>query len=132
MIIIAKLTTGEEIIGKVNNEIHEQCDMEGPMLIVGSRDDQGGALKLRDFFLLSEETSFTIPADMILITYTPTEVMQEYYKKAIYYSWTHTKLIVEDQIKHATMELDNYIAEESKESSRLLDILGKISGSRLN
>jgi hypothetical protein len=69
---------------------------------------------------------------MILITYTPTDVMQEYYKKASYYSRTHTKLIVEDQIKHATMELDNYIAQESKRSDRLLDILGKISGSRLN
>lgn len=131
MTIIVRLTTGEDIIGEVAEETEAHLSIEHPMVIVSSRDDNGGAMKLRDFFLLSDETTLALPWEMILTDYTPTYTMQEYYKKASYYSRTYTKVLIDDQIRYATTELEHMISEESKAATKLTDVLMKVAGSRL-
>lgn len=134
MITILRLTTGEDLIGEIEEDWtqeDEYCNLVHPMVIVSARDETGGAMKLRDFFLLSEETLLSVPMEFILTWYEPTHTLQEYYKKASYYSRTFTKVMVDEQIRYATQELEEMIAEESKEATKLTDILMKATGSRL-
>lgn len=134
MITILRLTTGEEIIGEIENELltkNEYYNILNPMLIVSSREDDGGAMKLRDYFLLSDEEVLSLPARQVLAEYTPTYTMQEYYKKASYYQRNYIKILVDEQIRVATTELDNMISQENTYAKSLTDVLMKTTKSRL-
>jgi hypothetical protein len=134
MIIILRLTSGEEIIGEIENDLltkNEYYNILNPMLIVSSKEDYGGAMKLRDYFLLSDEELLSLPAKQVVVEYTPTYTMQEYYKKASYYQRTYTKIIVDEQIRVATTELDSMISLENTQAKSLTDVLMKTTKSRL-
>ena len=134
MITILRLTTGEEIIGEIENDLltnNEYYNILNPMLIVSSKEDYGGAMKLRDYFLLSDEELLSLPAKQVVVEYAPTYTMQEYYKKASYYQRTYTKIIVDEQIRVATTELDSMISLENTQAKSLTDVLMKTTKSRL-
>ncbi len=134
MITILRLTTGEEIIGEIEDESlpnNEFYNILNPMFIVSSREDHGGAMKLRDFFLLSEEELLSLPKKRVMVEYAPSYTFLEYYKKASYYQRNYTKVMIDEQIRAATAELDEMISEENRHAKKLTDILMKTTGSRL-
>jgi ribosomal protein L31E len=122
MIYVFKLISGEEIIGALDSEDEtsknnvEYFNITGPMTIVDGYDGYGAVtMKLRDSMLLSDEEFITIPCKSVITYYSASKIMIEYYKKAIIFAREFTKKKIERQIKEATEELNEAMAETSME-----------------
>jgi hypothetical protein len=122
MIYVFKLISGEEIIGAFDDDDETpDKDMEFyniacPMSIVDGYDEYGGVtMKLRDTMLLSDDNLLSIPNTAIITYYPASKIMIEYYKKAIIFAKKYTKKKIERQIKEATEQLEEAMAESSIE-----------------
>lgn len=134
MKIILKLINGDEIIGKPDGGTVVDGDFYNiinPMLIVSESEDYGGAMKLKDFFLLSDEEMLTIPSKHVIVSYKPSDSMSEYYDKAIIYARTYTKVMTDEQIRRAATEIDDMTTNKNQRSRDLTEILMKLTKSSL-
>lgn len=135
MIYIFKLTTGEDIIGVLENSpltTDEYYNIIDPMTIVGARDDAGSTgMRLRDTLMLAETDILTLANKNVMTFYPPVTQLARYYQKASEYARRFTRPMILEQIEVAISELERDIADEELESSKLGDILRKITGSTL-
>lgn len=125
---ILKLTTGEEIMGKVDIESSDEYyNVVDPMLVVGSRDIYGeGAMKLRDALLLSDDAMLSIPSKHVILYYEPMLALQQYYDVAVDYSSKYTKPEISKQINDATMDIREGMRAEEKASKSLAELITKM------
>jgi len=135
MIIVMKLISGEEIIGNLACETDEEFDaleqyeLMEPMWIVPT---EGGAMKLRDACMLSENQGLIFVPECIITCYKPSESLVNYYNKASRYSIDFTRESIASQIDLATYELDQMMQEEKEQMAKLGEVLRKITGSKLH
>lgn len=135
MIIVMKLISGEEIIGTLACETDEefneleQFELMDPMWIVPV---DGGAMKLRDACMLSENDGLIFVPECIITCYKPSTNLTSYYLRASEYSKEYTRPGIGAQIDLATEELDQQIREEKEETVRLGELYRKITGSKLH
>ena len=136
MIVIVKLTTGQEIIGEIDDEALTLDDLyyniENPMTFVGIEDTGVSSLRLRDVMLLSDESMITIPTKHIITHYAPSKVLSEYYLKASSYAASHTRPADNNLIEAATQDIDSIIKEEHDSARAFTDMLVRASGTRIH
>ncbi len=135
MIVVFKLLSGEEVIGRMVCETDEEFDtlemyeLFDPMWIVPS--DQG-AMKLRDALMLSENLSMIFNPGDVITCYKPMQSFVEYYTRASEYSINFTRSSIATQIELATQELEESMREEKEQAEKLGEILRKITGAKLH
>lgn len=135
MITVFKLISGEEIIGRLECETDEefnsldQYELIDPMWIVPT---DGGAMKLRDAAMLSENSALIFVPECIITCYKPSVSLINYYNKASEYSTQYTRESIANQIDLATYELDQMIRDEKEYAAKMGDILRKMTGSKLH
>lgn len=135
MIVVFKIISGEEIIGKLECETDEEFDnlehyeLIDPMWIVPA---EGGAMKLRDAVMLSDNTALIFIPETVITCYKPTINLINYYKKASLYSAEVARDSIGSQIDLATYELDQMLLEEKEYASKMGEALRKITGSKLH
>lgn len=134
MKIILKLINGDEIIGNLDDDTGSNCDfynIVNPMLIVSEPEDYGGAMKLRDFFLLSDEEMLSVPSKHVIVSYKPSDSISEYYDKAVVYARTYTKTMTDEQIRRATAEIEDITTNKDQRSRDITELLMKLTKSSL-
>jgi len=135
MKVVFKLISGEEIIGALACETIEEFDkleqyeLMDPMWIVP---DKGGAMKLRDACMLSENDGLIFVPECIITCYRPSINLTNYYLQASEYSKTFTRVGVGEQIDLATLELQQMMQEEKEQETKMGEIYRKITGSKLH
>lgn len=134
-VYVFKLTTGEDIIGVVENSPlsnDEYYNIIEPMYIVGSREESGSmGMRLRDATLLSEDNLFTIANKYVTTYYKPVPQFAKYYLKAAEYARKYTKPMIIGQIEESIKEIERDMANEEEHAERIGDILRRITGSTL-
>lgn len=134
MIVVLKLLSGEEIIGKMECQTDEEFyklesyELFDPMWIVPG---ESGAMKLRDAVMLAENAALIFNPEFIITCYHPSESLVRYYQCANDYSQRFTRAAINSQIDLATSELQEMIKEEEKYASSLTDTLLKMTNSTL-
>lgn len=135
MIVVFKLLSGEEVIGRMECETDEEFDkldyyeLFDPMWIVPS---EQGAMKLRDALMLSENLSLIFNPNDVITCYKPMQSFVDYYKRASEYSINFTRASIASQIELATQELDDSMREEKEQAAKLGEILRRITGAKLH
>lgn len=135
MIVVFKIITGEEIIGKLNCETDEEFDalenyeLIDPMWIVPT---EAGSMKLRDACMLSENQGLIFVPECIITCYKPTINLINYYNKASTYSAEFTRDSIASQIDIATYELEQMMRDEKDYADKMSEIIRKFSGSKLH
>jgi hypothetical protein len=135
MIIVFKLISGEEIIGRLDIEtdeqfaVLEQYELFDPMWIVPT---EGGSMKLRDALMLSENTSLIFIPECIITCYKPSTPLTNYYKRASEYSINFTRESIDTQIEMATQDLVQEMADEKEQTAKAAELLRNITGSKLH
>ena len=135
MIVIFRLYSGEEIIGKLNVNTDEEFDnlehyeLFDPMWIVPT---DGGAMKLRDACMLSLNEALIFHPESIITCYKPIDNLINYYQKACRYSVDFTRESIASQIDLAAQELDQMMQEEKEYIAKMSATLRKITGSKLH
>lgn len=133
-VYVFRFTNGDEIMGEVHAspEIDQCFDLHSPMEIVSGRDSNGGPImKLRDSLMLSDDDKLPIFKKDIITYYKPFKALEDYYLKALRYAKECAKPQISLQIEESARELDETIREEQQASSRLTDLLMKISKTTL-
>lgn len=134
-VYVFKLTTGEDIIGVVENSLlpnDEYYNIIDPMYIVGARDESGSmGMRLRDATLLSEDNMFTIANKYVVTYYKPVPQFANYYLKAAEYARKYTKPMIMNQIEESVKDIERDMAEEEEHAQQIGDILRRITGSTL-
>lgn len=133
MIVIFKLTTGEEVIGRtLSDPKDEWINIEDPMYIVGVReDDRVSGLRLRDAVMLSSDTFLTIPSKHIITWYEPNSMLTSYYNKAIVYNTTYVRPSIDTHIHYAIEDMDERMVSEEKAAKILTEMLLKAANTSL-
>ena len=135
MKLVFKLISGEEIIGTLACETDEdfdkleQFELMEPMWIVPS---EGGAMKLRDACMLSENDGLIFVPECIITCYKPSINLINYYLQACEYSKTFTRAGIGAQIDLATIELEQMMHEEKREEAKMGELYRKLTGSKLH
>jgi glutaredoxin len=135
MKLVFKLISGEEIIGTLACETDEdfdkleQFELMDPMWIVPS---EGGAMKLRDACMLSENDGLIFVPECIITCYKPSINLINYYLQACEYSKTFTRAGIGAQIDLATIELEQMMHEEKREEAKMGELYRKLTGSKLH
>lgn len=134
MILIFKLTDGQEIIGEIDETLlttSEYYTIVDPMSIMDSTaymEEAGyGGMRLRDTLLLSDDESITIPSKFCITTYNPSQSLVSYYTKARLYYKKYTKKDIDRQIEEAAADMDQSIQERESSAKTIADILSKLS-----
>jgi hypothetical protein len=135
MKLVFKLISGEEIIGTLACETDEEFDkleqfeLMDPMWIVPS---EGGAMKLRDACMLSENDGLIFVPECIITCYKPSINLINYYLQACEYSKAFTRAGIGAQIDLATIELEQMMYEEKQEEAKMGELYRKLTGSKLH
>jgi glutaredoxin len=135
MKLVFKLISGEEIIGTLACETDEEFDkleqfeLMDPMWIVPS---EGGAMKLRDACMLSDNDGLIFVPECIITCYKPSINLINYYLQACEYSKTFTRAGIGAQIDLATIELEQMMHEEKREEAKMGELYRKITGTKLH
>ncbi len=135
MKLVFKLISGEEIIGTLACETDEEFDkleqfeLMDPMWIVPS---EGGAMKLRDACMLSENDGLIFVPECIITCYKPSINLINYYLQACEYSKAFTRAGIGAQIDLATIELEQMMHEEKQEEAKMGELYRKLTGSKLH
>ena len=135
MKLVFKLISGEEIIGTLACETDEdfdkleQFELMDPMWIVPS---EGGAMKLRDACMLSENDGLIFVPECIITCYKPSINLINYYLQACEYSKAFTRAGIGAQIDLATIELEQMMHEEKQEEAKMGELYRKLTGSKLH
>lgn len=134
MILIFKLTDGQEIIGDIDETLlttSEYYTIVDPMSIMDSTaymEEAGyGGMRLRDTLLLSDDESITIPSKFCITTYNPSQSLVSYYTKARLYYKKYTKKDIDRQIEEAAADMEQSIHERETSAKTIADILSKLS-----
>lgn len=134
MILIFKLTDGQEIIGEIDETLlttSEYYTIVDPMSIMDSTaymEEAGyGGMRLRDTLLLSDDESITIPSKFCITTYNPSQSLVSYYTKARLYYKKYTKKDIDRQIEEAAADMEQSIHERETSAKTIADILSKLS-----
>ena len=122
MIYVFKLISGEEYVGTLDTDDGapennmEYYNIANPMEIVNGYDEYGSVImRLRDGMMLSDDDLMTIPSRAIMTYYSASKAMTEYYQKAILFAKQYTKKKIERQIKDASSQLEEQMADSSLE-----------------
>lgn len=83
MIKIAKLITGETLIGWVDNTDNDPFTISNPMSIYTYSTEDGIGMALRNAVSLAEEDYLVISKRNVLTFYTPTSILKEYYNEIL-------------------------------------------------
>lgn len=135
MKLVFKLISGEEIIGTLACETDEdfdkleQFELMDPMWIVPT---EGGAMKLRDACMLSENDGLIFVPECIITCYKPSINLINYYLQACEYSKAFTRAGIGAQIDLATIELEQMMREEKQEEAKMGELYRKLTGSKLH
>lgn len=135
MIVVFRLYSGEEIIGRLTAETDEEFDnleyyeLMEPMWIVPT---EGGSMKLRDACMLALNEALIFHPESIITCYKPIENLINYYKKASAYSSEIARESIANQIDLATYELEQMLREEKEYAANIGEVLRKITGSKLH
>jgi hypothetical protein len=135
MKLVFKLISGEEIIGTLACETDEEFDkleqfeLMDPMWIVPT---EGGAMKLRDACMLSENDGLIFVPECIITCYKPSINLVNYYLQACEYSKTFTRAGIGAQIDLATIELEQMMHEEKREEAKMGELYRKLTGTKLH
>lgn len=128
MIVIFKLTTGEEIIGRSDHTIGEPAvTIFDPMYVVDVRGEEYATTRLADCMLLSDADGLTFNGNHVIYYYAPTQKLEEYYTKAVLYSKNFTKPRINNQIAEAVDMIDDALREDDM-ANAMRRALSKISG----
>lgn len=133
MIVIFKLTTGEEIIGRTFSEPSDDwINIEDPMYIVGERSEgKVSGLRLRDAVMLGADTFLTIPSKHILASYEPNAMLTTYYNRAIVYNTTYARPSIDTHIHYAIEDIDERMVTEEKAARVLTEMLMRAANTSL-
>lgn len=135
MIVVFKLYSGDEVIGRLDAETDEEFDnleyyeLKDPMWIVPT---EGGAMKLRDACMLSLNEGLIFHPESIITCYKPIVSLINYYNKASTYSAEFTRESIANQIDLATYELEQMMQEEKEYAAKMGAALRKVTGSKLH
>lgn len=135
MIVVFKLLSGEEIIGRMVCETDEEFEtlemyeLFDPMWIVPN---ENGAMKLRDALMLSENLSLIFNPGDVITCYKPMQSFIDYYSRACEYSINFTRASIATQIELATQELEDTMREEKEQAAKFGEVLRKITGAKLH
>lgn len=130
-----KLVSGEEVIGALSCETDEEFnlldryELTDPMWIVPAK---GGALKLQDACMLSENELLTFTPESVIVNYKPSANLIKYYLRVCEYSKEFTRPGIDAQIDLATEDLDQQMRDEKKEAMQLGELYRKITGTKLH
>ena len=119
MIVVLKLTNGEEIVGCVENDdvpVHqlELINLLDPMYIVDQKDEVGhSVMRLEDALLLSDDEYLTFKQKDVITYYKPAPKLCDYYSKASVYAKNYAKPRLHKQITGAIRELETIMNEQS-------------------
>lgn len=134
MILIFKLTDGQEIIGDIGENLlttAEYYTIVDPMTIMDSTaymEEAGyGGMRLRDTLLLSDDDSIVIPSKFCITTYNPSQSLVSYYTKARLYYKKYTKKDIDRQIEEAAADMEQSIHERETSTKTIAEILSKLS-----
>ena len=134
MILIFKLTDGQEIIGEIEESLltnSEYYTIVNPMSIMDSTsymEEVGyGGMRLRDTLLLSEDESITVPSKFCITTYNPSQSLVTYYTKARVYYKKYTKKDIDRQIEEAAADMEQAILDRESPAKTIAEILSKLS-----
>lgn len=133
-IYVFRLVNGDEMMGDVrdNPEVDHCFDLHSPMEIITGRDSGGSpVMKLRDTLMLSDDDKLPIFKKDIITYYKPFKALEDYYMIALRYAKETAKPQISLQIEESARELEQTIREEQQASSRLTDLLMKISKTTL-
>lgn len=83
MIKIAKLITGESLIGWIDNTDNDPFTISNPMSICSYNTEDGIGMALRNAVSLAEEDYLVISKRNVLTFYTPTIILKEYYNEIL-------------------------------------------------
>jgi len=83
MIKIAKLITGETLIGSIENTDDDPFTITNPMSIYTYNTDDGVGMALRHAVSLAEEDYLIISKKNVLTFYTPKAILKEYYNEIL-------------------------------------------------
>lgn len=101
------------------------------MYIIGRQDEYGtNAMRLRNVLLLSDEDNIVISPENVVMEYTPSEVMTQYYTKAVEFDKKHGRPEIQEQIKAAIVSLENSFLEEDERMKSLSQLIAKLAGQR--
>lgn len=132
MIYVFRFTNGDELIGEVSDPTHDVIELGNPMEIVSGRDEVGNpVMKLRDSLMLSDDKSLPIFKKDIITYYKPFKALEVYYAQALRYAKEYAKPQIAMQIEASSRDLDQTIKEEEQNTSKLTDLLMKISKTTL-
>lgn len=115
---IVILSSGDEVIGDVV-VFDDYIEVHNPMYII----DGEVGMKLRDALILSDSNKLIFKMKDVITFYNPTDILVEYYKKAVVYSSKHTKAATQKQIKYAIEDLDEMMHEESDAFRNIMNLL---------
>ena len=115
---IVILITGDEIIGDTA-VFDDYIEVYNPMYII----DGEVGMKLRDALLIGESDKLIFKMKDVITFYKPTEILVEYYKKAVSYSNMYTKAATQKQIKYAIEDLDELMREETDAFRNIMSLL---------
>lgn len=135
MIYIYKLITGEEVIGDSNDSdnLTEYHNIENPMTFMDMSDQTGvTSFKLVNSLMLSSEELLTVHKKNVVAWYRPSEMMEEYYRKAVVYSAKHTEPAVDRMLEQAIFDINAKLVEDKKDTSELTELLLEIYGTTLH
>jgi hypothetical protein len=131
MILIFKLTDGQEIIGDIEENLlttAEYYTIMDPMTIMDSTaymEEAGyGGMRLRDTLLLSDDDSIVIPSKFCITT---SQSLVSYYTKARLYYKKYTKKDIDRQIEEAAADMEQSIHERETSTKTIAEILSKLS-----
>jgi hypothetical protein len=129
MIVIFKLTNGEEIIGDLTDHGEHAYTLVDPMYIIESPDY---GMRLRDCMMLSDEDRLSIKISHVITYYKPSKTLANYYGVASKFAAKFSRPMIDVQIQTSIAEMQIAMTEEEETVDRLTDTLRSITGSRLH
>lgn len=111
MIKFLKLSNGDEIIGKIEGDTDAFYNVSDPMMVIGLREDNpySGGMRLRHCLSLSADDFLSIPIKDVILTYTPSKAMEDYYHQSVIYNNIYVIPEIERQVIESTKELTEVV-----------------------
>lgn len=135
MIVVLKLVTGEEVIGRLSCNTDQEFDaldlyeMFDPMWIVPT---ENGAMKLRDALMLADNISLIFNPGDVITCYKPIQSLVQYYERAMEYSQKYTRDNINTQIEQSVLDMNDMIEEERQYEVKAAEIFRRMTGSKLH
>lgn len=119
MIYVFKMISGQDVVGRVSSENDFSAgyfEVMDPMEIEKSPE----GMKLRDMLMLGTGEKLIFKVPQVITYYRPSDILVAYYNKAVVYSKNFTKPMIEEQIRMASMDLEEAMQEEQSNLTTFL------------